>query len=64
MDFNSKWIEIQMEQKVVIYDIGPYNGSTVASPFYNMEIGRTMDYKNVQYIRIILYRKYLRIVVY
>ena len=64
MDFNSQWIEIQMEQELVIYDIGPYNGSTITSPFYNMEVGRTMCYSNIQHVYIIILREHLRIVAY
>lgn len=64
MDFNSQWIEIQMEQELVIYDIGPYNGSIITSPFYNMEVGRTMCYSNIQHVYIIILREHLRIVAY
>ena len=64
MDFNAKWIEIQMQQELYIYDIGPYSGDVVTSPFYNMEVGRTMIYNNLQYIHIVMYHRYLRIVIY
>ena len=64
MDFNSQWIEIQMEQELVIYDIGPYNGSTITSPFYNMEVCRTMCYSNIQHVYIIILKEHLRIVAY
>ena len=53
-----------MRQEIVIYDIGPKNGSAVDSPFYNMELGRTMDYDNLRHVYVIVFRKYLRLVVY
>ena len=46
MDYNAQWIEMQMQTDTYIYDVGP-RGSSVQSPFYNMELGRTMSYPNV-----------------
>ena len=46
MDFNGKWIDIQTESHVWIYDIQTPNNAPVSSPFYNMEQGRLMVYPN------------------
>jgi|GEM_PF-1183607 len=46
MQYNAEWIEIKMQNDYYIYDVGP-KGSTVTSPYYNMEVGRTMIYPRV-----------------
>ncbi len=50
MKENAAWIEMQMQQKVVIYDRGPVGNN---SQYYNMEVGRTMDYNNVYKVKAI-----------
>jgi RHS repeat-associated protein len=46
MDYNGQWIDIKIENDYYFYDVGPRQ-STVQSPFYNMEVGRTMINPNV-----------------
>lgn len=47
---NAIMIEMQMEQNVIIYDKGPVGNN---SQYYNMEVGRTMDYNNLYHIKAI-----------
>ena len=53
MRINSEWIELKMETKTWIYDAGP-KGTSVSSPYYNMEVGRTMDYGIILHLRMII----------
>jgi hypothetical protein len=41
---NAVQIEIQMQENVIIYDRGPVGNN---SQYYNMEVGRTMNYSNL-----------------
>jgi len=63
MDFNGYWIEIQMENEVIIYDIGTPNSTSISSPFYNMEVGRTMDYSNIVNVKYIHYKHTIRVLI-
>lgn len=63
MDFNAYWIEQQMDASVTIYDIGTPNGGPVTSPFYNMEVGRTLNYTNVVNVKYIYYKTIIRILI-
>ena len=49
MDYNSNIIEIKMQQDYYFFDVGP-RGNNIRSSFYNMEVGRTMDYPKVYYV--------------
>jgi hypothetical protein len=53
MKENAVWIEMQMNQKIVIYDRGPVGNN---SQYYNMEVGRTMNYNNIYNVRAIYNR--------
>jgi RHS repeat-associated protein len=53
MKENAIWIEMQMQQKVIIYDRGPVGNN---SQYYNMEVGRTMNYNNIYNVRAIYNR--------
>jgi RHS repeat-associated protein len=48
MQENADWIELKMEMNSVIYDRGPVGNN---SQYYNMEMGRTMDYQNLYNVR-------------
>jgi RHS repeat-associated protein len=50
---NAVWIEKQMQQKAIIYDRGPVGNN---SQYYNMEIGRSMNYNNIYNVRAIYNR--------
>jgi len=63
MEFNGQWIEIQMNNEVYIYDIGTPKGGPVTSPYYNMEVARTMIYPNVVPVRYIHYQHTIRILI-
>jgi len=60
LEFNAHWIEIKMEAQYYIYDVGP-RGSTVSSPFYNLEIGRTWGYERLYNVRQVTFRLDMRI---
>ena len=64
MDFNAQWINTKMENNYYFYDIGTPNGAPISSPFYNMEVGRTMVYPNVVPVKSIQFLKYCRINIY
>lgn len=63
MDFDGQWIEIQIENEIYMYDIGTPGGALVTSPYYNLEIGRTMVYPNVINVRYIHYKQTIRILI-
>ncbi len=63
MDENANWIQIQIDNEVYIYDIGTPNGASISTPFYNMEVGRTMVYPNVVNVRYIHYQQTIRILI-
>lgn len=63
MDFDGQWIEIQIKNEVYMYDIGTPGGNPITSPFYNLEIGRTMVYPNVINVRYIHYQQTIRILI-
>ena len=46
MQYNARWIEMKMQSDYYIYDIGS-KGSAIKSPYYNMEVGRTMIYPKI-----------------
>jgi hypothetical protein len=46
LEFNSQWIQNKIDNNYHIYDIGP-KLNTVKSPFYNLEVGRTLGYPNL-----------------
>ncbi|MDD2192473.1 MAG: hypothetical protein PHO12_08030 [Bacteroidales bacterium] len=50
---NAVWIEMQMEQNVIIYDRGHVGNN---SQYYNMELGRTMNYSNIYNVKAIYSR--------
>ncbi len=60
MKFNAEWIELKIQSDYYIYYIGP-KGSSVQSPYYNMEIGRTMVYPKVYKVTHIQQIKAIRI---
>ena len=53
MKENATWIEMKMQEQVIIYDRGPVGNN---SPYYNMEVARTMNYNNIYYIKAIYNR--------
>ncbi len=63
LDYNSQWIQNKIDNGYHIYDIGP-RGASVSSPYYNLEVGRTLNYPslhptntyNMPGIRIIRYK--------
>ncbi len=61
MDFNAQWLNTKMERNYYLYDIGTPNGAPISSPFYNMEVNRTMTYPNVVPVKSIQFLKYFRI---
>ena len=63
MDFNGQWIEIQMKNDIYIYDIGTPNGGPITSPYYNMEVGRTMGYPNVIPVQYYHYQRIIRVLI-
>jgi len=63
MEFNGQWVEIQINNEVYIYDIGTPKGGSVTSPYYNMEVGRTMIYPNVVPVQYIHYQQTIRILI-
>jgi len=54
---------MKMQQNVTFYDIGPATKGVVNTPYYNMELGRTMMYSNVVRTTqvIIQIRKYIKL---
>lgn len=61
MDFNAQWLNTKMERNYYLYDIGIPNGAPISSPFYNMEVSRTMVYPNVVPVKSIQIMRYFRI---
>lgn len=61
MDFNAQWLNTKMERNYYLYDIGTPNGAPISSPFYNMEVSRTMVYPNVVPVKSIQILRYFRI---
>jgi len=43
LDFNANWIQNKIDNNYHIFDIGP-RGTSVSSPYYNLEVGRTLSY--------------------
>ena len=62
MKFNAKWIELKMQRDYYIYDVGP-KGSSVQSPYYNIEVGRTMVYPKIYNVTHIQQIKIIRILI-
>ena len=43
LDFNANWIQNKIDNGYHIFDIGS-KGTSVSSPYYNLEVGRTLSY--------------------
>jgi RHS repeat-associated protein len=43
LDFNAQWIQNKIDNNYHIFDLGP-RGTSVSSPYYNLEVGRTLSY--------------------
>ena len=43
LDFNANWIQNKVDNNYHIFDLGP-RGTSVSSPYYNIEVGRTLSY--------------------
>ncbi len=63
MEFNGQWIENQINNEMYIYDIGTSKGGAITSPYYNLEVGRTMIYPKVIPVKYIHYKHTIRILI-
>jgi hypothetical protein len=50
MQENALWIELKIQEQVIIYDRGTVGNN---SQYYNMEVGRTMNYNNIYTVKAI-----------
>ena len=57
---NAIWIEMQMQQKIIIYDRGTVGNN---SQYYNMEVGRTMNYPVMKVIPYYNHSQIIRILI-
>lgn len=63
VDFYAQWIQNKIDNNYHILDLGP-KGNSISSPYYNLEVGRTLSYPylhptntyNMQGIRIIRFK--------
>lgn len=56
-------INTYIKNEIYKYDIGTPGGALVTSPYYNLEMGRTMVYPNVINVRYIHYKQTIRILI-
>ena len=64
MEFNGQWVSNHMENNAFIYDIGTPNNAPISSPFYNMEVGRTMAYPNVVPVKHMQFQNNIRMMIF